>query len=190
VIELQGPWTQGVAYDVHSLSSTYVGPDEFGHDRYETTRSEMGELVYRLKYRQDASVLPGIIKLLDSVNGINQFDCIVPIPPTDKSRPWQPVTEIARALGARHNVAMLPDLLEKKPGGRALKDVPDLDERKALLRASLDIAANVSVAGRAVLLVDDLYRSGATLSAATELLQAAQARAVCVLTMTKTRSNR
>ena len=190
MIELPGPWTQGVAYDVHTLSSTYVGPDEHGHDRYDTTRSEMGELVYRLKYRQDASVLPGIIKLLDNVNGINQFDCIVPIPPTDKSRAWQPVNEIARALGARHNIPVLLDLLEKQPGGRALKDVTDPEERKTLLKDSLSIAANASVACRTVLLVDDLYRSGATLSAATELLQAAQAKSVCVLTMTKTRSNR
>ena len=49
-IELLGNWKKGFAYDVHTLDSVYMGADEFGHDHWKTTRSEMGELVYRLKY--------------------------------------------------------------------------------------------------------------------------------------------
>jgi len=30
-IELQGNWAKGMAFDVHTLSSTYLGADEFGH---------------------------------------------------------------------------------------------------------------------------------------------------------------
>jgi len=48
-----------------------------------------------------------------------------------------------------------------------------------------------STKDRAILLVDDLYRSGATLEAVTKsLLGQGQARKVFALTFTRTRSNR
>src|SRR4051794_32770336 len=98
-IIIEGNWRKGLAFDVHTLSSTYLGQNEAGYDQWDSTRSEMGELVYQLKYRQDRSTLPKIVKLLDKIKGVEQFDYIVPIPPTDKSRPFQPVDEIAIALG-------------------------------------------------------------------------------------------
>ena len=85
-IEIEGNWRTGLAFDVHTLSSTYLGQNEAGHERYETTRSEMGELVYQLKYRHDKATLPAIVKLLDEIKGIEEFTYLVPIPPTDQTR--------------------------------------------------------------------------------------------------------
>ncbi len=34
--KLEGNWKNGIAYDLHTLSSTYLGQNEFGHDRYDT----------------------------------------------------------------------------------------------------------------------------------------------------------
>jgi predicted amidophosphoribosyltransferase len=190
-IEIEGNWEKGFAFDVHTLSSTYLGSDEFGHAQWDNTRSEMGELVYKLKYQRDRSALPSIIKLLDKIKGVEKFNCIIPIPPTHGGRAFQPVTEIALALGEHHGIKVLTDFLKKRPGGQPLKDVNDPDERKALLGASLYVESDPSLAGCDILLLDDLYRSGATLSVATELLyREAHANKVCVLTMTKTRSNR
>lgn len=101
------------------------------------------------------------------------------------------MNEIALALGRERNVRVLTDFLAKEPGAQQLKNVADPDERERLLRASLKIAGTYSITGKSVLLIDDLYRSGATLRAATDLLlNQAKASDVCVLTMTKTRSNR
>jgi hypothetical protein len=36
---------------IHKLSSTLIGHDEYGHARFETLRSPVGELLYKLKYR-------------------------------------------------------------------------------------------------------------------------------------------
>ena len=69
-----------------------------------------------MKYKQDASALPTIITLLDKIKGLEQFDYIIPIPPTDRTRPFQPVTEIARALGQHRGVKVLTDLLAKTAG--------------------------------------------------------------------------
>jgi predicted amidophosphoribosyltransferase len=190
-IELHGNWHKGLAFDVHSLSSTYLGPNEFGHDQWDTTRSEMGALVHKLKYRQDKTTLSATVALLDTkIKGIDQFDYIIPIPPTAARRVFQPVTEIAHAIGQHYGVKVLPDFLAKECGGPPLKNIDDPEKRTEFLREALYIRSDISVAGCTILLIDDLYRSGATLTVATELLYGAGARKVSVLTMTKTRSKR
>lgn len=190
VIDLDGNWHRGKAYDVHTVSSTYLGVDELGHDKFETARSKMGELVYQLKYRSDKSVLPEIVELLDEIKGIEKFDYLVPVPATKKSRPFQPVELIAQALGERRGVKVLSHCLENS-GDLELKGISDPVERSDRLKSAIKIADGVDVSGKSVLLVDDLYRSGSTLMVATDILyKTGKARNVCVLTMTKTRSHR
>ena len=41
-IEIKDNWKKGFALDLHTKSSTYLGPDEFGHDQFETTRTVRG----------------------------------------------------------------------------------------------------------------------------------------------------
>jgi competence protein ComFC len=45
-----GKWRDGVALDLHTLSSEFIGYDEFGHARFDTVRSPIGELLYKLKW--------------------------------------------------------------------------------------------------------------------------------------------
>jgi competence protein ComFC len=190
-IELIGNWAKGLAYDVHTLSSTYLGPDQFGHDRWDSTYSEMGKLVYQLKYKQNKAVISKIVDLLTAkIKGIEEFDVIVPAPSSNKNRPFQPVDEIAKELGRRKRVKVI-NLLDKKAGGPELKNVDNPDEREKLLKSLIFLSSTYDVSGKKVLLLDDLYRSGATLSVATSILyEEAKVSSVTVLTMTKTRSRR
>lgn len=81
--------------------------------------------------------------------------------------------------------------MQKKAGGEELKNISDLVQRQAKLEELMTIdTSGRDITGRNVLLLDDLYRSGATLRVATDLLYRAGARSVAVLVMTKTRSNR
>lgn len=190
-IRLHGNWKRGFAYDVHTLDSVYLGVDEYGHDRWKNTRSEMGELVYRLKYQGDMEVLKCIVDLLGKFKGIETMDYIVPIPATNPGRRIQPVVAIAQELGQRTGVEVLTNLLKKKQGGQQLKDVDDPQERQRLLKESIGLAEDVDVANKNILLIDDLYRSGATLTVATDILyERGHVKNVYVLTMTKTRSKR
>ncbi len=187
-IEIVGNWKKGFAFDVHTLASTYLGVDEFGHDKYENTRSEMGELVYKLKYVGDETTISKIVDLLDKIKGIESMDFIVPIPATKKRRPIQPVLEIANKLGRRKGVTVLDKLLIKHTGEQELKNITDIEERQAILKKSLTLSKEHDISGINILLVDDLYRSGATLSAATDILyEVGKVKDVYVLTMTKTR---
>lgn len=191
-IQLEGNWDSGLAYDIHTLASTYLGPDEYGHDQFDTTYTEMGGLINTLKYKHEKSVIPKIVSLLEKIKGIEEFDFIIPIPSTKKSRTFQPVDEIALALGKSKGVEVLTGFLQKRTGGTELKGVDDPEERKKLLKDAIYISPkNRDISGCAILLVDDLFRSGSTLAVATDILcQEAKADKVCVLTMTKTRSKR
>jgi competence protein ComFC len=187
---LNGNWAQGFAYDLHTLRSEYLGQNEHGHNAFNTTRTEMGELVYKLKYCDDISVIGKIVNLINKSEEFSDINIIIPIPPSNKSRQIQPVQAIANALGESNNISVSVDILHKKNGCKEIKSISAPLERQASLKESMSINRNQNIKGKVVLLIDDLYCSGTTLSYATELLIKAGAKKVNVLTMTKTRSKR
>lgn len=190
VYPLQGNWHVGAAFDLHTLSSTYLGPNEFGHDTFDNTRSEMGQLVYDLKYKSDPTKIAKIINLLSVFEGLERYDLFVPIPQTNKARPIDPVAMIASALGENRGVPVVLGNLVNN-GSAELKAVSDPLQRHALLKAALHLNDPATFEGKEIILIDDLYRSGSTLRAATDLLyKLGRAKVVSVVTMTKTRSNR
>jgi len=188
--KLEGNWKNGIAYDLHTLSSIYLGQDEFGRDRYDTTRSEMGELVYQLKYKHNESVVEKIVDLLLNINGFDKINCIVAVPPSNLQRTHQPVFLIATALAAKLNISVYLDCLIKN-SNQELKNVTDPIQRYNLLKQSIQIHKKYNLSNQNILLIDDLYRSGSTLHVVTELLyNTYNINNIYVLTMTKTRSNR
>jgi hypothetical protein len=62
--ELEGNWKKGLACDLHTLGSTYLGEDDYRRKHWDTERSEMGQLVYDLKYGNDKSAIAKIIDLI------------------------------------------------------------------------------------------------------------------------------
>ncbi len=188
-IELTGNWEKGFAYDVHTLSSIYLGVDEYGSQRWDTTRSAMGELLYRLKYQANQEVVNEIVGLLDRFKGLGTLDAIIPIPSTNKKRDFQPVDLIANQLGKKYGVRVITNALINLAPGVELKDIEDEEERIRVLKGTLSFNTNIDIAGKNVLLFDDIFRSGSTLKVATEVLyEKARVNSVYVLTLTKTRS--
>jgi len=191
MIPLQGNWAFGFALDLHTAYSTHLGVDENGNDRFENIYTEMGYLIHSFKYKNNRTALPDIMKLLDKIEWPTKFDFIIPIPPTDKTRTFQPVTEIAKALGQSIGVTVLTEILIKTPGGKPLKNISAPQERENTLRETIAVNDDPIIHDKSVLLIDDLYRSGATLRISTDLLmKVAKVRVVSVLTMTRTRSHR
>ncbi len=189
---LSGNWTKGYALDIHSIESTFLGYDEYGHEVFDTKRSEIGELLYRLKYKSDKTALDEIVDTIVSFlenqwKIIDAIDSIIPVPPS-KHRVFQPVLEISKNLSLRLKKPYYDDVLVKTIETPELKDVYEYGKRMELLKNAFEIRNNL-LNGTSILLLDDLFRSGATLNTITETLyKQGNVQNVYVLTLTKTRS--
>lgn len=182
-----GKWRIGYALGRHTLSSTYLGADQFGHDKFDTKRSGIGELLYQLKYHRNSSVLPEIV---DTIAGFLaksfSFEMIVPVP-ASTPRPVQPVAQVANALGERLGLPVM-HCVSATRATMQLKDVYDLAQRQSQLEGLYAVNADVT-RGKRILLFDDLFRSGATMNAITALTyEVGGAADVCALTLTCTRT--
>jgi predicted amidophosphoribosyltransferase len=82
----------------------------------------------------------------------------------------------------------LKDVIRKLKKFSALKNVIDPAKRRHLLEGAFEVDAR-KVKNQRILLFDDLYRSGATMNAITEVLIASGAAVVYAFALTKTRSN-
>jgi predicted amidophosphoribosyltransferase len=188
-VRIPGRWRDGRALDVHTVSSTYVGDDEFGHAQFETRRSAIGEALYRLKYKADHAVIDEIAETAASfVRGWwPEAELFVPVPPS-RERALQPVLILGAQIAGRLGIEFCPECVTRRREVQQLKDVFDYDARWKLLDGLHEVERS-RLEGRRVLLFDDLYRSGATMNAITgALYDQGSARDVYALTLSRTRS--
>jgi predicted amidophosphoribosyltransferase len=178
--------------DRHSISSTFLGYDGYGNGIFDTIRSPMGEAIYRLKYRSDLTVLNEIIETVSDFLKTKylpdiHLDLIIPIPPSKFDRKFQPVYEIARGISTKLGLEYKENLIQKKQTGQLAKNVSDFNERRSQLQAMIEITEDVC-SGKNILLLDDLYQSGASSETiAGLLLDKGGANKVAFLALTKAR---
>jgi predicted amidophosphoribosyltransferase len=191
MIKIDGNWKAGYAIDLHNISSIYLGDSFDGQPQFDNDRSEMGELINRLKYHSDETAVPKIIELINkNLKNITAVDFIIPVPPSNLKRAFQPVYKIVEELSKSSTVPLLKDVVSKS-NIEELKSITNPAQREAILRNSLKLNPQIDIENKIILLIDDVYRSGATVRAVTDLLyNQAKVKSVYVLTMTKTRSNR
>lgn len=101
-------------------------------------------------------------------------------------RKFQPVVEMARELAGRLQIRLLGEAVSKVKRTEQMKNV-DWYERQALLDEAIQRGAD-DVAGKRILVFDDLTDSGATLRRVATLLSAeGGAAGVYALALTRTR---
>ena len=81
--EIKGAWKKGYALDVQTVSSVFLGYSDTGRARFDTLRSEVGELLYKLKYQADKTAVDPIARaaLTLLIRWKPGIDLIVPAPP-------------------------------------------------------------------------------------------------------------
>jgi predicted amidophosphoribosyltransferase len=187
--KLRGPWTDGFALDVHTTGSTFLGYNAYGHPEFDTARSPLGDLVYRLKNRGDRSAIEPIVETVVAFLKTWQLkvDAIVPVPPSNTARKSQPVMELATVISERTGIPLCAACVSKVKSTAQLKDIFERPKRDEILADAFAVDRG-QTKGKRLLVFDDLYRSGATAGAISKLLAGeGAASSVYLLTLTQTR---
>lgn len=172
VKRIDGVWKLGYSLDKHTTSSTPIGYNQYGHIQFDTVRSEAGEALFQLKYRSDFSQVSVIAQQLNESLGNFFSSCELVIPmPASKQRIRQPVTEIARELAILMGIPCLEELLVKTNDTPAIKDAGAREYRVSTLMNVFTISDVLPSGLHDVLIVDDLFDTGSSLEAATNVLK-------------------
>lgn len=191
MIEIEGPWEKGFAFDIHTISSVCTGNNQSGYPTFDTKYSEMGEEVYNLKYRNDVNRLTKIIELLSIDNELADFmkniDVILPVPPSNKTRPIQPVITVALKLSEIFKKEIYTSILNST-NNKQVKSI-ETSEKYDTVKKSISINDTILDKSKKILIFDDLFDSGSTLIAYTNALVEKGYQNISILTLTKTRKS-
>ena len=173
--KITGNWELGFVLDKHTIKSVPTGYNEFGHMQFDTTRTEVGEALFQLKNRKDWSQVEPLSEALHtSVFPLfKDVGLIIPVP-ASKVRKKQPVFELASSLANRVALTSFEGIVQKAPakdGAPQLKDLNTKAEKVEALAGRFSINDQINGDGKwNVLVVDDLYHTGASVEAVCEAL--------------------
>ena len=188
-MKISGAWREGYVLDYHTISSEFIGYNEFGKPMFDTRYTEVGDLLHQLKYKGNTGALEALVDAAAAFirKWSPKVDAIVTVPPT-RVRRSQPVVELATGIGKSLDLPVFDGFIRNVKNTKELKNVFDYNERIKLLENAYKIR-DQSLSGKSVLLFDDLYRSGATLNAVTKILyDQGQCSNVCALALSRTRT--
>lgn len=149
------------------------------------------EVIHRYKYQQATWFEPFLSNLLVNQAQANlssdRWDVIVPVPlhrVRERERGFNQATRLARRLGQALSIPVNNNLLLRT---RATRSQTLLSRRERLKNMKTAFAINpaLSISGQRVVLVDDVFTTGATTSACARVLRARGATAVCVWTVAR-----
>ncbi|MEB2854098.1 ComF family protein [Pseudomonas atacamensis] len=176
VKQIFGSWDLGYTLHKHTISSTHMGHDNNGNSIWDTKRSEPGQALFQLKYRNDYTQVGPIAAELQKtlIPLFQNIGMIIPMPASNV-RARQPVDEIANELGRLANIRVFNNIIVKSPapqGSSQLKDMATRQEKDAALAGRFSINPVIKNEGCwNALLLDDLFDSGATMDAVCKVLK-------------------
>lgn len=167
-----GLWRSGYSLDFHNVARK--------NERSETRTPLAQTLTWSDRaFRHVVSdVADGVLELL-AFHEL-KHDIIVPVPPSDGNQDCR-IRDLCLDLSAKTGAAFV--MLQKTREARSLRGIEGLEARSAARRGLY--AIDVEVRGKTALLVDDVFLTGATLTAATSLLLELGVAAVDVVTLTR-----
>jgi ComF family protein len=149
------------------------------------------EAIHRYKYQRALWFEPFLTDLLVRAAAPElskeKWDMLVPVPlhPTKKrEREFNQAERLARPLGAAAQIPMNPRLLRRVEPTRT-QTLLTQQQRAANVRHAFAMRRRHKLSGERIVLVDDVFTTGATTSACAKVLLAAGAGDVCVWTVAR-----
>jgi competence protein ComFC len=186
LIPIKGNYFDGYALEIHTLKSTLKLDGSF-----ETLRTELGELIYKLKYNFDKSAIEPLAQRCANVikDTFSNIDVIIPSPPSNLNRPFQPVYELAARISELTKIPVDLDFIKKLPTEQ-IKTLSNKEDRNIVLERAISIKEK-KYESKDILLFDDLFRSGDTLNViAKKCLNNGGVNNIKALCITKTRTKK
>ena len=169
---IEGNWKEGYTLDYFMLESNYKGEDIFGYPIFDVKYSEIGKAMNELKYHKEynkaeeiAEVVAKFIK--DDWKIESKIDGIIATPPTFR-REIQPLFQIVKHLGEKLDKPISLDFF-RKLSSEEIKKLP-VDKKMELFKNSIIKERKLTKRG-SILLIDDIFSTGATLRNLCELLK-------------------
>jgi predicted amidophosphoribosyltransferase len=185
-IEIKGNWDKGYVVDRHVITSVPKGEDVYGRMEFDTTRTELGELLFLFKNRNRYDCLEDIMVMiapfLDTWEDLKDVDIVLPVPST-KQRSYQPAVEIGQAVADYLDISFFDGVLENI-GSEQTKNISK-EDRDLIGKI---VARTKATRQHTILLVDDLFDTGSTLRECVSVLREdPKLLKIYVLAMTKTK---
>jgi ComF family protein len=144
--------------------------------------------ILALKHADRLDLVPGFARWLDRVGARERCDLVVPVP-LHRWRLWQrrynQSAELARRLAGYWNLACQPQALVRSRATPSQGAMPSAKARRRNVQRAFRVPDPAAVAGRRVLLLDDVLTTGATAEACARALKRAGAAEVHVLALAR-----
>ena len=184
--------------DDHSCAACLARPPYFVrarawgcYPRDENAEHPLRQLVQKFKYGRKVSLGKPLGRLMaqgcEEVLRECHVDLIVPVPLHPKRLRWRGFNQsllLARQVSRLYGVPVDPFALSRVRETAPQTELTE-DERRKNVRGAFAISGEKSLKGRSVLLVDDVYTSGATVNECSRVLVRGGAREVTVLTLAR-----
>ena len=155
-----------------------------------TEKTQVGRLLHRFKYQFDQNA--GLIladlaaELINSRNLLKSSDFIVTIPPSFTSRPFDPVSFLAERISKRTGIRWERDVIKRTRITKLQKRILDKAGKEENVISTFRLNNSPSISEKKILLLDDLYDSGATINQISPILRKARADKIFALVLAKT----
>lgn len=153
-------------------------------------KTKVGDLLHKFKYEQNRHA--GVIladlasDLISSQIVLKSSDLMLTIPPSFRSRSFDPVSFIAERIEERTKIRWERDVFLRTRLTKPQKSIWDKELKQWNVFNTFRIAKPLQLEGKTILLIDDIFDSGATLNEISAILREVAAHRVYVLVLART----
>ena len=180
----------------HPCARCLQHPPRFGraractlYDAGDTGNHPLKSVIQQYKYNREAWLARPLAALLveRAPFAVGAYDAVMPVPLHVQRLRWRGFNQaqfLAQPLARAANVTLDPHSLQRVRPTRPQVDL-DETERRRNVAGAFRVARPQRVKGRSILLVDDVYTTGATVNECSSVLLHAGARRVDVLVLAR-----